>query len=124
MSPIGTWRQFVAAHQSVGFGAKLTLQRAALTVDPAASGADEARLDVGQANIVRPAVSADLDVMAAAVIAAIGFLAALAGDCHMRNVLWGYSNNSHFDRKEAVRLNHFARMRLQRRDLVRIHQRL
>ena len=119
MSPIGTWRQFVAAHQSVGFGAKLTLQRAALTVDPAASGADEARLDVGQANIVRPAVSADLDVMAAAVIAAIGFLAALAGDCHMRNVLC-----SHFDRKEAVRLDHFARMRLQRRDLVRIHQRL
>jgi hypothetical protein len=36
----------------------------------------------------------------------------------------GYSNDSHFDRKEAVRLNHFARMRLQRRDLVRIHQRL
>jgi adenylate cyclase len=37
-----------------------------------------------------------------------GFLAALAGDCHMRNVLWGYSNDPQFDRKEAVRLLRLA----------------
>jgi adenylate cyclase len=37
-----------------------------------------------------------------------GFLAALAGDCHTRNVLLGYSNNPQFDRKEAVRLLRLA----------------
>jgi adenylate cyclase len=37
-----------------------------------------------------------------------GFLAALAGDCHMRNVLWGYSNDPQFERKEAVRLLRLA----------------
>ena len=39
----------------------------------------------------------------------LGFLAALAGDCHMRNVLWwGYSSDPQFDRKEAVRLLRLA----------------
>jgi adenylate cyclase len=37
-----------------------------------------------------------------------GFLAALAGDCHMRNVLWGYSNDPQFERNEAVRLLRLA----------------
>jgi adenylate cyclase len=37
-----------------------------------------------------------------------GFLAALAGDCHMRNVLWGYSNDPQFERKEAIRLLRLA----------------
>jgi adenylate cyclase len=38
----------------------------------------------------------------------LGFLAALAGDCHMRNVLWwGYSSDPQFD-KEAVRLLRLA----------------
>ena len=36
------------------------------------------------------------------------FLAALAGDCHMRNVLWGFSTNPQFDRAEAVRFLHLA----------------
>jgi len=36
------------------------------------------------------------------------FLAALAGDCHMRNVLWGFSTNPQFDRTEAVRFLHLA----------------
>lgn len=36
------------------------------------------------------------------------FLAALAGDCHMRNVLWGFSTDPQFDRREAVRLLHLA----------------
>lgn len=33
-----------------------------------------------------------------------GLVTALAGLCHMNNVLWGYSTNPQFDRKEAVRL--------------------
>jgi adenylate cyclase len=33
-----------------------------------------------------------------------GFVAALAGLCHIRNVLWGYSTDPQSDRKEAVRL--------------------
>jgi adenylate cyclase len=33
-----------------------------------------------------------------------GFVAALAGLCHMRNVIWGYSTDPQSDRKEAVRL--------------------
>jgi adenylate cyclase len=37
-----------------------------------------------------------------------GFVAALAGVCHMQNVLWGYSTDPHFDRKEAVRLFRLA----------------
>jgi adenylate cyclase len=37
-----------------------------------------------------------------------GFLAALAGDCHSRNVLWGHSTDPQFDRKEAVRLLRLA----------------
>jgi adenylate cyclase len=36
------------------------------------------------------------------------FLAALAGDCHVRNVLWGFSTNPQFDRNEAVRLLRLA----------------
>jgi adenylate cyclase len=37
-----------------------------------------------------------------------GLVAALAGLCHMRKVLWGYSTDSQFDRKEAVRLSRLA----------------
>jgi adenylate cyclase len=37
-----------------------------------------------------------------------GFLAALAGDCHTRNVQLGYSNDPQLDRKEAVRLLRLA----------------
>jgi adenylate cyclase len=37
-----------------------------------------------------------------------GLVAALAGLCHMRNVLWGYAADPQFDRKEAVRLRHLA----------------
>ena len=37
-----------------------------------------------------------------------GFVAALAGACHMRNVLWGYAADPQFDRKEAVRLLRLA----------------
>ena len=37
-----------------------------------------------------------------------GFVAALAGDCHTRNVLLGYSSDPQFDRSEAVRLLHLA----------------
>jgi adenylate cyclase len=37
-----------------------------------------------------------------------GFVAALAGRCHMLNVLLGYSNDPQFDRKEAVRLARLA----------------
>jgi adenylate cyclase len=33
-----------------------------------------------------------------------GLAAALAGTCHMQNVLWGYAVDSQFDRKEAIRL--------------------
>ena len=33
-----------------------------------------------------------------------GFVAALAGVCHMHNVLWGYAIDPQFDRKEAIRL--------------------
>src|SRR6185369_12951885 len=32
-----------------------------------------------------------------------GFAAAMAGACHMNNVLWGYAIDPQFDRKEAVR---------------------
>jgi adenylate cyclase len=37
-----------------------------------------------------------------------GLAAALAGSCHMRNVVWGYSVDPQFDRKEAVRLSRWA----------------
>jgi adenylate cyclase len=37
-----------------------------------------------------------------------GFVAALAGLCHMRNVIWGYANDPQFDREEAVRLFRLA----------------
>jgi len=37
-----------------------------------------------------------------------GLVAALAGLCHMNNVLWGYSTNPQFDRKEAIRLLRLA----------------
>jgi adenylate cyclase len=37
-----------------------------------------------------------------------GFVAALAGVCHMHNVLSGYANDPEFERKEAVRLLHLA----------------
>jgi adenylate cyclase len=33
-----------------------------------------------------------------------GSVAVLAGLCHMQNVVWGYSNDPQFDRKEAIRL--------------------
>jgi adenylate cyclase len=35
-------------------------------------------------------------------------VAALAGNCHMQNVLWGYAADPQFDRKEAVRLSRLA----------------
>jgi adenylate cyclase len=37
-----------------------------------------------------------------------GLVAALAGNCHARNVLWGYAADPQFDRKEAVRLLRLA----------------
>jgi adenylate cyclase len=37
-----------------------------------------------------------------------GFVAALAGICHMQNVTWGYAVDPQFDRKEAVRLSRLA----------------
>ncbi|MCP3459741.1 adenylate/guanylate cyclase domain-containing protein [Bradyrhizobium sp. CCGUVB23] len=37
-----------------------------------------------------------------------GPVAALAGLCHMRNVVWGHAVDRQFDRKEAVRLLHLA----------------
>ena len=37
-----------------------------------------------------------------------GFVAALAGVCHVQNVLWGRAVDPQFDRKEAVRLLHLA----------------
>src|SRR5262249_21785765 len=37
-----------------------------------------------------------------------GSVAALAGVCHMNNVLWSYAANPQFDRKEAVRLLRLA----------------
>ena len=37
-----------------------------------------------------------------------GLVAALAGLCHMRNVLWGYSTDPQSDRKEALRLLRLA----------------
>jgi adenylate cyclase len=37
-----------------------------------------------------------------------GLVAALAGLCHMRKVLWGYSTDPQFDREEAVRLARLA----------------
>jgi adenylate cyclase len=37
-----------------------------------------------------------------------GFVAALAGVCHLNNVLWRYAVDPQFDRKEAVRLSRLA----------------
>ncbi len=37
-----------------------------------------------------------------------GLVAALAGTCHMQNVVWGYAVDPLFDRKEAVRLLRLA----------------
>ena len=37
-----------------------------------------------------------------------GLVAALAGVCHMRNVVWGYAGDPQFERKEAVRLARLA----------------
>jgi adenylate cyclase len=37
-----------------------------------------------------------------------GSVAALAGVCHMQNVLWGYAIDPQFDRKEAIRLSRLA----------------
>jgi adenylate cyclase len=37
-----------------------------------------------------------------------GLVAAMAGVCHMRNVLFGYAADPQFDRKEAVRLSRLA----------------
>ncbi|MFG3595901.1 winged helix-turn-helix domain-containing protein [Bradyrhizobium sp. RDI18] len=37
-----------------------------------------------------------------------GFVAALAGACHLRNVLWGYAIDPQFERNEAVRLLRLA----------------
>src|SRR5882724_1072482 len=37
-----------------------------------------------------------------------GFVAALAGVCHMQNVLFGYSVDPQFDRQEAIRLSRLA----------------
>ena len=37
-----------------------------------------------------------------------GLVAALAGNCHAQNVLWGYATDPQFDRKEAVRLLRLA----------------
>ena len=37
-----------------------------------------------------------------------GLVAALAGVCHMRNVLFGYSPDPQFERKEAIRLSRLA----------------
>jgi len=37
-----------------------------------------------------------------------GSAAALAGDCHVNNVVLGYANDPQFDRKEAVRLTRLA----------------
>jgi adenylate cyclase len=37
-----------------------------------------------------------------------GFVAALAGSCHMVNVLLGYANDPQFERKEAIRLRRLA----------------
>jgi adenylate cyclase len=37
-----------------------------------------------------------------------GLVAALAGMCHTRNVIWGYANDPQFDRTESVRLLRLA----------------
>jgi adenylate cyclase len=37
-----------------------------------------------------------------------GLVAALAGACHMRNVVWGYAVDPQFERREAVRLLRWA----------------
>jgi adenylate cyclase len=37
-----------------------------------------------------------------------GYVAALAGNCHMNNVLWGFAADPQFERKEAVRLSRMA----------------
>jgi adenylate cyclase len=37
-----------------------------------------------------------------------GPIAALAGACHMQNVIWGYAPDPQFERKEAIRLLHLA----------------
>jgi adenylate cyclase len=34
--------------------------------------------------------------------------AALGGVCHMQNILWGYSNDPQFERREAIRLSRLA----------------
>ena len=49
---------------------------------PAAGRAGEARLDIRQPHMIRPAVGADLDVMAAFVVAAIDQNVAHAGFAH------------------------------------------
>jgi adenylate cyclase len=37
-----------------------------------------------------------------------GPIAALAGACHMQNVIWGYAPDPQFGRKEAIRLLRLA----------------
>jgi len=37
-----------------------------------------------------------------------GLVAALAGNCHTQNVVWGYADDPQFERKEAVRLARLA----------------
>jgi TolB-like protein len=37
-----------------------------------------------------------------------GFVAALAGLCHLQNVIWGYAVDPQFERKEAIRLSRLA----------------
>jgi TolB-like protein len=37
-----------------------------------------------------------------------GHVAALAGACHVQNVIWGYADDPQFDRQEAVRLSRLA----------------
>jgi adenylate cyclase len=37
-----------------------------------------------------------------------GFVAALAGACHMQNLLWGHAVDPQFDREEAIRLVRLA----------------
>src|SRR6516225_5011750 len=40
--------------------------------------------------------------------ARFGSVAALAANCHMLSIMWGYANDPQFERKEAVRLLHLA----------------
>jgi adenylate cyclase len=37
-----------------------------------------------------------------------GYVAALAGACHVQNVIWGYADDPQLDRQEAVRLSRLA----------------